>query len=164
VIIQRYSIKPKPSTSPAILDRMTAFWRAGLSRDLALERVEAAANARWKEEALAAIFTTCCSRVQFISDDIWVVGQLASTREDRALGPILLRAARLGWCWKTDQVRPSVRSHLSGKPIWESLINPERAEGTGEALLIEDRRRNAEAVLSARWGLAMPRSTAWWPS
>jgi hypothetical protein len=52
---------------------------------------------------------------------VWETG-LDCTREDRALGPIMQKAARLGWCIKTDRVRPSRRSRMSGKPVWKSLL------------------------------------------
>ncbi len=164
MIVQRYTITPRPSTSPAIVDRMTAFWRAGMDRDVALDRVEAAASARWKEEALEAIFVTCCGRQTFISDDIWEAGSLPSTREDRALGPVMLRAARLGWCQKTQTARPSVRSHLSGKPIWESLLHLDPTTTNGEHAATLERRRIAEGILGARRMLSRPRQTDWWPS
>lgn len=88
----------------------------------ALNQVEENADDGWKEQAIQAIETTCRTREEFISDDIWEAGGLESTREDRALGPILLRAKRLGWCEKTGRLLPSRRSHLSGKPVWRSLI------------------------------------------
>lgn len=94
---------------------------AGETRS-ALEQVEEAADDDWKEEALAAVERTCMALPEFISDDVWTTGGLESTREDRALGPILLQARRLGWCEKTDRLRPSRRSHLSGKPVWRSLV------------------------------------------
>ena len=90
-------------------------------RDLALERVEDAADPDWRGSALAALERTARALPEFISDDVWSNG-LPSTREDRALGPVFLAAARAGWIEKTDRVRPSRRSHGSGKPIWRSLI------------------------------------------
>ncbi len=93
----------------------------GETRD-AIRRVEENASDDWKEKALAAVELTCHKMQTFISDDIWAVSGLESTREDRALGPIMLQASRLKWCKKTDRVRPSRRSHLSGKPVWESLL------------------------------------------
>ncbi len=148
MIVQRYTIQPRPSACPAILDRMTAFWRAGMDRDIALERVETAASEAWKAEALEAVYAVCCARHTFISDDVWEIGELPSTREDRALGPIMLRAARLGWCRKTTEVRPSVRSHLAGKPIWESLLHLDSANGEHAETVW--RRQNAAGVLGAR--------------
>jgi hypothetical protein len=97
---------------------------AASARDEALRQVDEHADARWKADALAAVEGLCRARKDWISDDVWETG-LESTREDRALGPILRTAARNGWCRKTDRVRPSKRSHLSGKPVWESLIYEE---------------------------------------
>lgn len=90
-------------------------------RDQALASV--AGDAVWQKQALDAIRKTCEARPDFISDDVWEVGDLDSTVEDRALGPVMRRAARNGWCERTDRTRPSVRSHLSGKPVWKSLIH-----------------------------------------
>ena len=100
---------------------MSDFDHAKRARDDALERVERNAMEAWKREALAAVERTCRELPEFFADDIWDRG-LDSTREDRALGPIMRTAARNGWCVKTDRVRPSKRSHLSGKPVWKSLI------------------------------------------
>jgi hypothetical protein len=99
------------------------------ARDEALEQVEEHAEPDWKTLALDAVRRTCEARATFIADDVWTVGGLTSTREDRALGPVFLKAARNGWCVKTDRVRPSVRSHLSGKPVWLSLLYTNGAGG-----------------------------------
>lgn len=88
----------------------------------AITQVEENADDGWKDQALAAVEKVCRSRYDFISDDIWELGELDSTREDRALGPVLIKAKKLNLCVKTDRVRPSKRSHLSGKPVWRSLL------------------------------------------
>lgn len=89
----------------------------------ALERVDEHAGADWKQRALDAIHYLCLTQPDFYSDDVWTVGRLdAANNDDRALGPQLLKAKRLGWCEKTDRTRPSVRSNLSGKPVWRSLL------------------------------------------
>jgi hypothetical protein len=88
---------------------------------LVLKAVEEAADRDWLEEAYRCLRACAQARESFISDDVWGFG-LARTREDRALGPVFLRAKREGWIVKTDRVRPSVRSHLSGKPVWVSRI------------------------------------------
>ncbi len=38
------------------------------------------------------------------------------------MGAVMLKARRLGWCERTNRTRPSVRSNLSGKPVWRSVI------------------------------------------
>ena len=75
----------------------------------------------WKAEALEAVRRVCLSRRDWISDDVWSTG-LRSTREDRALGAVLMKAAKLGWCVRTRDSRPSKRSHGAGKPVWVSLL------------------------------------------
>jgi hypothetical protein len=95
---------------------------AQAERDAALARVEDAADPEWLLEARRAIFATACACPTFISDDVWTVGGLVSTREDRALGPVFLAMSREGLIEKTGEQRPSVRSHLSGKPVWRSNV------------------------------------------
>ena len=103
-------------------DQLDLFTQAKAARDVALKRVSQAADPAWSERAYDAIVETARRLPEFISDDVWAVTDLESTHEDRALGPIFRRAARAGVCVKSDRVRPSVRSHLSGKPIWRSRI------------------------------------------
>lgn len=86
-----------------------------------LVNVEKNADEIWKAAALEAVRQTCLNHHAFISDDIWATG-LPSTREDRALGPVLMKAAKLGWCRKTTEMRPSKRSHGAGKAIWISNL------------------------------------------
>ncbi len=102
------------------LDELLEAARA--ERDQALRQVDDAADPDWKDVAYAALERTARLLPEFISDDVWATGGLTSTREDRALGPVFRRAARDGLCVKTDRTRPSVRSHLTGKPVWRSLI------------------------------------------
>lgn len=87
-----------------------------------LVKVEENASELWKKAALEAVRQTCLKCETFHSDRIWEVGNLPSTREDRALGPILMKAARLGWCKKTGEMIPSKRSHGSSKPQWRSRL------------------------------------------
>lgn len=91
-------------------------------RDRALQQVDRNADEQWKDRALAAVRTVCEQRAEWHSDDVWALTDLDEPREARALGPVVLRAIRLGYCEKTDRVRPSVRSHGSGKPVYRSLI------------------------------------------
>lgn len=105
-------------TSGDHMDLTDAF----AARDRALRKVDEHADEAWKQQALEAVRRTAKQLPDFISDRVWDVGGLESTREDRALGPVFLRAARLGWIEKTDRVRPSVRSHGSGKTVWRSRL------------------------------------------
>jgi len=95
---------------------------AAKARDAALAQVEVNADPGWQVMALDALRRTAEQRREFISDYVWSVGSLPRTRDDRALGPIFRDGIRKGWIRKTHVLRPSVRSHLSGKPVWESLL------------------------------------------
>jgi hypothetical protein len=93
----------------------------------AIERADRAATAAWKREAFNAVLRTALRLPDFISDDVWETEpRLDEPREARALGPVMLRVARAGYIRKTDRMRPSIHSHLSGKPVWESLVTDGR--------------------------------------
>ena len=98
------------------------FREAKRGRDEALAAVALFADPAWAGQALTAIRKTAETHVEFISDDVWRHGKLAPTRENRALGAVFKHAVSLGWMTRTNRSRASVRSHLSGKPVWRSLI------------------------------------------
>lgn len=91
------------------------------ARDVALERVQRAADPAWCARALDVIHRVCLDREDWHSDVLWEYG-LDEPAEARALGPVVMKAARLGWCRRTMEGRPSVRSHGAPKPVWQSLI------------------------------------------
>ena len=94
-------------------------------RDAALEQVQRNADPAWCDRALEVIRQVCEERADWHSDVLWEFG-LDEPAEARALGPVIQRAARLGWCSRTDRVRPSVRSHLSPKAVWKSNLYAEQ--------------------------------------
>lgn len=117
---------PLPTDLPDAMrgpsEQLDLFAQAAEQRQAALVRVEEHADDGWLSQALEAV-RQCAQRYpEFISDVVWEYTDLPHTREDRALGSVFLKAARQGWIKKTDRVRPSVRSNLSPKPVWRSLI------------------------------------------
>ncbi len=101
-------------------DQFTLF-AAAAARDDGMVRVDAHALPEWKHDAWAFIVDYLRSHPELFVDDLWEAG-LPHTREDRALGPLFNRAARRGLMVKTGRYRASVRSNLTEKPIWRSLI------------------------------------------
>lgn len=105
---------------------------AGIAeRDDAVARVGANANAEWKVAAMVAVRVAANRNATFTTDDVWdalsanTVG--VSTQDNRALGPIMVMAAKSGVCRKTrtfPETRPSKRPELHRTPlqIWESLL------------------------------------------
>jgi hypothetical protein len=82
------------------------------------------ADEQWKEEALAFVQAYLQQHPTLFGDDLWAAG-LPEPRERRALGPVILRAARNGWMEKSGDHRASHSSHGIPKPIWLSLIHQE---------------------------------------
>ena len=105
-----------------MVDDRATFGEARRGMEEGMDRVSVAADPAWTAQAMEAVHETCLQLNEFISDDVWRIGNLPNTRENRALGPILTKAKRLGWCQQTGRSRASIRSHLSGKPIWVSMI------------------------------------------
>ena len=101
---------------------VSQYAQAAVARDQALRQVEEHADVGWLDLAYEAVVNTAHEYPEFISDDVWASTSLEPPRELRALGPVFRRAVRDGIIVKTDRMRPSVRSHLSGKPIWRSLV------------------------------------------
>lgn len=90
-------------------------------RDAALQAVEQHADAAWKARALDAVREVCEQHEFWHCDMIWDTG-LDEPAESRALGPVIMAAARRGWCVRTNTTAPSVRSHGSHKPVWASNL------------------------------------------
>jgi len=101
--------------------------RARGERDVAMERVNANADADWKRFVTALVVEIAKKYSEFTTDDVErlrIARGGPSTPEGRAYGPIMLEAARRGVCRKTGRVRNSelVSNHGRPKQIWESLI------------------------------------------
>lgn len=123
------------------------FDTAAAARDIGMERAAVHAGESWQQECLV-IARDYCERHEYVFvDDLWAWG-LETGESDRALGAVIQLAARLGWIEKIPMrsvhpeayvSRPSVRSNLSPKPVWRSLIYrtpaPSRSEpavGSGD--------------------------------
>lgn len=117
-----------PTLFAAPVPRETQVKRARAKRDRAVERVEANADELWKAEAWSFMLRFCEEHAEVFCDDLWDAG-LPRPREARAIGPLMMRARKAGLIAPTGQSRPSVRSHLSSKPVWRSLVYRGREEG-----------------------------------
>lgn len=107
----------------ARMDRAREAQRvAEAERDAALVQVEVHADPAWAQLAYDFLLEYLVDNRFMFVDDLWDAG-LPSTREDRALGAVFQRAARAGFMRKEPgQYRKSVRSHMTEKPVWRSLI------------------------------------------
>lgn len=92
-------------------------------RDLAMTRVDDAADPLWKTAADWTVLYVCLTQRVFTGDDVWAAG-LPKPREPRALGPVILRARKRGLCQKTGRIVASQvpKDHCNPHTEWESLI------------------------------------------
>lgn len=94
---------------------------AARQRDTALAAVAVNADPQWMAVAFDTLVQWLRTHQTFFCDEIWDAG-LDEPRESRALGAVIQRAAREGLMCKSGEFRKSVRSNLSEKPTWTSLI------------------------------------------
>lgn len=95
----------------------------------AIQQVDQAAEALWKQNARAAVEEVCRMRPggEFTTDAVWyVLEQMWNTEgphERRAMGPVMLRAARDGLIAQTDRFQKTTRkqAHRAPLQVWRVL-------------------------------------------
>ena len=77
----------------------------------------------WADRALEAVHETALKLSYFASDDVWQRG-LEKPREPRAMGPVMMRAVRLGYCEATAMTRATsnVTQHAQPIRVYRSLL------------------------------------------
>lgn len=107
---------------------MKGFDRFGAAaqRDVAIDRVDAAASLVWQEAAWRAITYVASVRKAFTTDAVWFVLEkwgVEPPREPRAMGPMMRRAVSAKLCLSTERISRSVRVACHRRPvaIYESL-------------------------------------------
>lgn len=93
------------------------------ARDAAMAQVDAAADADWAAEARIVVAALARKLGEFTTDDVWA--RLPTTRERRALGPVMAWAADAGLIVRTDRTVPSSRpeAHAGPKRVWRSTAH-----------------------------------------
>ena len=95
--------------------------KATQARDAALIAVEAS-NQGQIQKALEYV-KFCAQRMPELTTDIFECPEWPFT-DGRALGPVMVKAARLGYITKTNRIENSsqARCHARGKMVWKSNI------------------------------------------
>ena len=99
---------------------------AELAKKAGMEQSERHANAAWANSMLQAIHLTCRTCRRFNTDYVLkLYTGKEKTHDLRALGPLMRRAAKMGWCQLAD-AKPvnTARTSRHGAPLnmWDSLI------------------------------------------
>jgi hypothetical protein len=93
------------------------------ARDEAMSRVAAHTDPEWKDRAQATVIGLALRQDRFTADDVWEAG-LPKPREARALGPVLMNAAKKGWICSETDFTTSTQANCHGMPrrVWRSLV------------------------------------------
>ena len=93
------------------------------ARETALQTVERGASRQWKDKALEAVRVCCLENVEFLADLVWEYLD-EKPPEPRAMGAVMRKAEKAGYCSKTDTFRPTtvVSNHRAPKRVWLSNI------------------------------------------
>ena len=99
---------------------------AQVERERALLQVEQNAAPDWKTVALACVKRVAAGQREFTTDDVLELlrAETVATHEMRALGPVMRRAADLGYIVATDRfiTSASVSRHRAPTRVWSSQI------------------------------------------
>ncbi len=93
-------------------------------KEKAMACSEAGAAERWKTAAYVAGVRLCKGQARLTSEDVLAaMPSDVETHDRRALGPLMRRLARDGYCTATGEYRNSgkVKNHHRPQAVWESL-------------------------------------------
>jgi hypothetical protein len=90
----------------------------------AIGRVDRGTDPLWRGHARGRLMYLAKTKPEFTTDDLWEAG-VPQTRENRALGPIMLWGRRAGIITATNSVQKSrlhERNHGRRLTVWRSNI------------------------------------------
>jgi hypothetical protein len=97
-----------------------------LALDVALDAVDNSADERWKKAADYAVMQLALRKPEVTADDVWDVldGLNVDTHENRAMGPVMRRAAKDGIIERTERTTKTRRPtrHKGDVRVWKSRI------------------------------------------
>lgn len=121
VELDAHLVAPEPDFGGGVVRSLAA---GRLARDEAMARVDRAAPEDWKEQAWATIEALAREQEYLVTDEIW--HRLGwQPPEPRAMGPMMLKAARFGLVEKVEGgLRPGDRviNHARPQQVWRSLL------------------------------------------
>jgi len=113
-----------------LFDHAERSAQAMLAKDAGMKQAADNADQAWCDLMLELVRLTCLEQPRFTVDDPMdryemLEGYKPATHELRAMGPVMMRAAKAGYCRKANVAPiPSRRRslHASPRAVWESLI------------------------------------------
>ena len=112
--------------NPKFKMHQTDLFAPQIKKEEGMNRVNKNANEDFRRIAFKALVNHARHKQFITANDVWDGIELLGieTHDNRALGPIFLKAAREGWIEKTNQTMASSRSsrHAGDVRIWRSLL------------------------------------------
>lgn len=112
-----------------LFDHAARLAEAKAAKHAGMDQVEANADKAWSDLMLHLVHLTCLEQHRFTTDEPTdryeaIKGDKPVTHDTRAMGPVMIRAAKAGYCRKTNITEDSRRKSCHNRPlaIWESLI------------------------------------------
>ena len=106
--------------------------QARRNRDAAIAKVQlGSGKAGWIKAARWAVYSVAKEHQEFTTDDVWATGLPQCPGSNRALGPVMLAAARAEIIRRTERTRPTSKraSHAQPLRVWESSIYDHCTQG-----------------------------------
>lgn len=110
---------------------MTDLFDAAAARDAkvhGMAQSEKSANEEWSHHMVEMVRLTCMEQLLFTADDVFerseMVPNAPTTHDSRAFGPVMIRAAKKGYCEQTDVTQKSRRASCHHRPlaVWRSKL------------------------------------------
>lgn len=98
--------------------------------DEAIERGYKNADDAWKNEALSVVQDLCLSQEHFTGDDVKIIMAKSDvdTHDKRAIGGVIRKAYKLGYCEPTGIYEQSQFNHGSLHQVWKSKLLKQNKE------------------------------------
>ena len=112
---------------------------AEAKRDAGMAQSAATAGAEWAAQASGLLRAFLEAHEYFHVDAYWPWAcdrGLEIGPSPRAFGQVVRGASKAGWMTRTDVALPSVRSRMSPKPVWRSLLYSGQRTGAYQGVRI----------------------------
>ena len=108
------------------MEHQIDLWETQRRKEEGMDNVEGGSSIIWGKFADEAVYQAALHNRHFIVDKVWeyMSPGAPSTNDNRAMGPVMSRAAKKGLITATNRLEPGrqIKSHGNPRRLWQSLI------------------------------------------
>jgi len=108
------------------MEHQIDLWETQRRKEEGMDNVEGGSSIIWGKFADEAVYQAALRNRHFIVDKVWeyMSPGAPSTNDNRAMGPVMSRAAKKGLITATNRLEPGrqIKSHGNPRRLWQSLI------------------------------------------